>query len=149
MGTAAELLDNKGRELWSIDESATVYDAVALMSDKNVGALAVTGEVSLLAGIISERDYTRKIILMNRASKETRVSEIMTRQVVVAPEDTTLNQCMALMLQRKIRHLPIVSGARPVGMITLGDIMKTIIDEQSAAIHELEDFIFEERGGEG
>ncbi len=149
MSTAGELLDNKGRDVWSIDAGATVYDAVALMAEKNVGALTVTSAQSQLAGIISERDYTRKIILVNRASKDTAVSEIMTSEVVAAPEDTTLNQCMALMLEKKIRHLPVVKGNQPVGMITLGDIMKTIIDEQSATIDELENFIFEERGGEG
>lgn len=149
MTTARQLLDNKGRDVWSIDESATVYAAVALMSHKNVGALIVSGEATQIAGIISERDYTRKIILMNRASKETRVREIMTREVIVVPEETVLNQCMALMLQHQVRHLPVVKAGRAVGMITLGDIMKTIIDEQSATIHQLEDFIFEEQGGEG
>lgn len=149
MSTVKDLLDEKGRLIWSIDRDATVYDAVALMSDKNVGALVVTSDASPLAGIISERDYARKVILKDRASKTTRVSEIMTVDVIFAREDTLLDRCMALMTQKKIRHLPIMNNQGAVGMITLGDIMKTVIKEQSITIEELESFMYEDRGGEG
>ena len=149
MTTVRDLLDDKGRTIWSIDQGASVYDAVALMADKNIGALTVTSNESKLAGILSERDYTRKIILHSRASKETLVSEIMTPNVTFATEDTPIQKCMTLMTQQKIRHLPIVEGYVPVGMLTLGDIMKTVIDEQAVAIEELESFVFEEQGGEG
>ena len=149
MSTVKNLLDEKGRNVWSIDQDATVYDAVALMAEKNVGALVVTSSESSLAGILSERDYARKVILKDRASKTTKVSEIMTADVVFAKEDTLLDRCMAMMTQRKIRHLPIINNQGPVGMITLGDIMKTIIKEQSTTIEEMESVMYEDQGGEG
>ena len=149
MSTVSELLDQKGRNLWTISEDSSVFDAVALMSEKNVGALVVTSESSKLAGIISERDYARKVVLNDKSSKSTLVSEIMTVEVVFAKEDTFLDRCMNLMAQKKIRHLPIVDSKGPIGMITLGDIMKTIIEEQSMTIEELEAFMFADEGGEG
>jgi CBS domain-containing protein len=149
MGTASELLDQKGRNVWTVSADSSVYDAVAMMSEKNVGALVVTSDTSKLAGIISERDYARKVVLKDKASKSTLVSEIMTAEVVFAKEDTLLDRCMNLMSQKKIRHLPIVGSQGPVGMITIGDIMKTIIEEQSMTIEEMETFMFADEGGEG
>jgi CBS domain-containing protein len=149
MSTVQVILDEKGRNVWSIDQDATVYEAVELMAEKNVGALVVTSADSKLAGILSERDYARKVILNDRASKTTKVSEIMTAEVILAQEDTLLDRCMALMTQNGIRHLPIVNNNGPVGMITLGDIMKTIIKEQSSTIEELESVMYEDQGGEG
>ena len=149
MITVRELLDEKGRGLWSVGAEDSVYQALEIMAEKNIGALTVHSADSQLAGIISERDYTRKIILLDRASKSTLVSEIMTADVIVVPDDTPIEKCMALMIQKKIRHLPIISNGAPDGMITLGDIMKTIIKEQSLAIEELESFIHEDQGGEG
>ncbi|MBL6689381.1 MAG: CBS domain-containing protein [Pseudomonadales bacterium] len=149
MSTVQVILDEKGRNVWSIDQDATVYEAVELMAEKNVGALVVTSADSKLAGILSERDYARKVILIDRASKTTKVSEIMTAEVILAQEDTLLDRCMALMTQNGIRHLPIVNNNGPVGMITLGDIMKTIIKEQSSTIEELESVMYEDQGGEG
>ena len=149
MSTVKELLDDKGRNTWMINTDASVYDAVAMMAEKNVGALTVESSEKPLAGIISERDYARKIILKDRASKDTKVSEIMTANVITAQETTSLDKCMAVMIQNKIRHLPIVEDGRPVGIITLGDLMKTIIREQSEAIEELESYVFEDEGGEG
>ena len=148
MSTVKELLDEKGRDVWKISHEASVYDAVAMMADKNVGALTVTSDASALAGIISERDYARKIILMDRSSKSTAVADIMTAEVISANESTSLDKCMAVMIQNKIRHLPITDGGGPVGIITLGDIMKTIIRQQSEAIEELESYVFEDQGGE-
>jgi len=149
MGTASELLDQKGRNVWTVSANSSVYDAVAMMSEKNVGALVVTSDTSKLAGIISERDYARKVVLKDKASKSTLVSEIMTAEVVFAKEDTLLDRCMNLMSQKKIRHLPIVGSQGPIGMITIGDIMKTIIEEQSMTIEEMEAFMFADEGGEG
>ena len=149
MSTVSELLDNKGRNVWTISEDSSVYDAVVLMSEKNVGALIVTNDSSKLAGIISERDYARKVVLDDKSSRSTLVSEIMTVEVVFAKEDTFLDRCMNLMAQKKVRHLPIVSNQGPVGMITVGDIMRTIIKEQSMTIEELETFMFADEGGEG
>jgi CBS domain-containing protein len=149
MSTVSELLDHKGRNVWTISADSSVYDAVVLMSDKNIGALVVTSDSSKLAGIISERDYARSVVLNDKSSKSILVSEIMTSEVVFAKEDTLLDRCMNLMAQKKIRHLPIVSKQGPVGMITIGDIMETIIKEQSMTIEELEAFMFLDEGGEG
>ncbi len=148
MSIVSELLDHKGRNVWTISADSSVYDAVVLMSEKNIGALIVTNDGSMLAGIISERDYARSVI-NDKSSKSTLVSEIMTEEVVFAKEDTLLDRCMSLMAQKKIRHLPIVDRQGPVGMITIGDIMKTIIEEQSMTIEELETFMFVDEGGEG
>lgn len=149
MSTAGELLNEKGKGVFSIDADATVYDAVALMAEKNVGALTVSSSDEAMVGILSERDYARKIILKDRSSKETKVREIMTADVIVGHSDTLLDLCMALMIQNKFRHLPIVDHGTPVGVITLGDIMRTIIREQEEAIEQLESLIIEDAGGEG
>jgi signal-transduction protein with cAMP-binding, CBS, and nucleotidyltransferase domain len=149
MSNVKELLETKGRDIWSIDATESVYNAVAMMADRNVGALVVTNSVSPMVGIISERDYTRGIILANKASQDTLVSEIMSSDVIFATESTLLEKCMTLMLQKKIRHLPIVDNNEAIAMITLGDILKTIIKQQSLTIEELENFIYEDQGGEG
>ena len=149
MSTVGELLDQKGRNVWTISANRSVYAAVELMSEKNIGALVVASDSSKLAGIISERDYARSVVLNGKSSKSTLVSEIMTAEVVFAKESTLLGRCMSLMTQKKIRHLPIVGRQGPVGMISISDIMKTIIEEQSMTIEELETFMFVEKGGEG
>ena len=105
MSIVSELLDHKGRNVWTISADSSVYDAVVLMSEKNIGALIVTSDSSMLAGIISERDYARNIVIKDKSSKSTLVSEIMTEEVVFAKEDTLLDRCMSLMAQKKIRHL--------------------------------------------
>lgn len=148
MSTVGKLLDQKGRNVWTISANRSVYAAVELMSEKNIGALVVTSDSSKLAGIISERDYARSVVLNGKSSKSTLVSEIMTAEVVFAKENTLLDRCMSLMTQKKIRHLPIVGRQGPVGMISISDIMKTIIEEQSMTIEELETFMFVEKGGE-
>ena len=102
----------------------------------------------MVAGIVSERDYARKLLLEDRDARSTNVSEIMTTEVITAHEGMSLDGCMALMLRNQIRHLPIVDGEQPVGVLTLGDIMKTTIREQSAAIEELESYVFDDQGGE-
>ncbi len=146
--TAGELLEMKGRDVWTIQDESSVYEAVATMSEKNVGALVVQSAGVMLAGIVSERDYARKLLLEDRDARSTNVSEIMTTEVITAHEGMSLDGCMALMLRNQIRHLPIVDGEQPVGVLTLGDIMKTTIREQSAAIEELESYVFDDQGGE-
>ena len=146
--TAGELLEMKGRDVWTIQDESSVYEAVATMSEKNVGALVVQSPGVMVAGIVSERDYARKLLLEDRDARSTNVSEIMTAEVITAHEGMSLDGCMALMLRNQIRHLPIVDGEQPVGVLTLGDIMKTTIREQSAAIEELESYVFDDQGGE-
>lgn len=147
--TARDLLEVKGRNVWSIEQSRSAYDAIQMMEEKNVGALIVSSDESLLAGIVSERDCARKVMLENRSATDTTIGDIMTRDVVAAKEDTPTNTCMSLMSGRNIRHLPIMDNNTPTGIITVGDLMKFIIKEQSMTIEELESFIFVESGGEG
>lgn len=149
MNTVAEVLEMKGRDVWSIEASRSAYEAIEMMVDKNVGALVVSSEDSKLAGIVSERDCARKVMLANRPATEIQVVDIMTRDVVVAREDTSTDTCMSLMSGHKIRHLPVMKGGTPVGIITVGDLMKFIIKTQAMTIEELESFVFVETGGEG
>ena len=149
MNTVKEMLEVKGRVIWSIEASQSVYQAKEMMAEKEVGALPVLDDDGHLAGIISERDYARKLILKNMSSRETKVAEIMTTDVIVVGEAATIDKCMALMIQKKIRHLPVLDGETPVGIITVGDLLKLIIKEQSLTIEELEGFLLEETGGEG
>ncbi len=148
MNTVKEMLEIKGREVWSIEASQSVYQAIEMMEEMGVGALTVLDDARL-AGIVSERDFARKVILKNKSSKETSVADIMTRDVVTVGEETTIDRCMSLMSQKKIRHLPVMDGETPVGMITVGDLLKVTIKEQSTTIEELESYIMDETGGEG
>ena len=140
MKTVNEVLKNKGREIWTISPLATVFQALELMAQKDVGALPVV-ENGKLAGIFSERDYARKVILKGKASKDTTVSELMTQTVFYVSPENTLEDCMALMTSKQIRHLPVLDRDRLVGMITLGDVVKRIISEQEFTIHELEKYV--------
>lgn len=135
-----ELLNQKGRDIYSVEPGETVYNAIAKMAELNIGALLVM-ENNKLAGIISERDYRNKVILKGRTSKETKVSEIMTKQVIrVAPSDS-INLCMQLMTEKKIRHLPVVDGEDVTGVISIGDVVKTVIAKQKGEISTLRDYI--------
>ncbi len=147
--TVKEMLEVKGRDVWSIEASRTVYQAIEKMAEKEVGALTVIDAEARLAGIVSERDYARKVILKNKSSRKMLVAEVMTTEVVFVEEETTVEHCMSLMDQKKIRHLPVMDGETLVGMITVGDLLKFTIKKQSVAIEELEGFIMEENGGEG
>lgn len=135
-----EILEAKGSEVFSIHPKATVYDAIAEMADKGVGALLVM-EDGRLVGIISERDYTRKVILKGRSSREALVEEIMTRDVVTASPDITVAEGMRLMTDHRIRHLPLVSGGKVTGVVSIGDLVKAIISEQEATIAHLTNYI--------
>ena len=149
MNTVKTMLDIKGHEVFSIGPDATVYQAVEMMAAREVGALIVVTEENGLAGIISERDYARKVILKNKASRETKVREIMTKDVIYVEESTIVDTCVSLMSQKKIRHLPVIKGDNPIGMITVDDVLKFTIKDQKIVIAELESYIMEEAGGEG
>jgi CBS domain-containing protein len=139
-GTVSGILAQKGATIWSIAPSAMVFDAIALMADKNVGALPVL-ENDKLIGIISERDYTRKVILKGKSSKDTRVEEIMTEQLVTAKPSDTIVDCMRVMTEKRVRHLPVVEGGKMIGVLSIGDVVKWVISAQAATIDNLEQYI--------
>jgi len=145
MITVGDLLKTKGGENWSVSPQASVYEALEIMADKNVGALLVIEEKRLV-GIFSERDYARKVILKGKASKDTPVSELMTKAVLYATPKNTLEECMALMSSKHIRHLPVLDNDRIAGIITLGDVVKRIISDQKLTISELENYLTESYG---
>ena len=141
MTTAADILrSKKDQSVYTIAPTASVYDALVKMSEKRVGALLVMedGEV---VGIITERDYARKIALMSRLSRETDVSEIMTSAVMYVSPSQTSEECMALMTENRLRHLPVMDGDRLLGMVSIGDLVKGIISEQKFIIEQLEHYI--------
>lgn len=126
----------------TIDADASVFEAVKIMAQYQIGALIVTqGSEKKIAGIITERDYARKIVLMDRSSKSTRISEIMTTQVLHVRMSDTAEACMALMTRHRMRHLPVIDDGKLVGMISIGDLVKTIISEQQFTIQQLEHYI--------
>ena len=140
MTTVAQLLDSKGRDVWSIHPQGSVYEAIEVMADKGVGALLVMKNDQLV-GIISERDYARKVILKGKSSKKTSVSDIMTKDVLFAQPQQGVEECMALMTDKRIRHLPVIENKQVIGMISLGDLVKTIIADQQFTIQQLEQYI--------
>jgi len=145
MKTAADLLKSKPHQtVYTVAPTASVFEAVRQMAEKNVGALLVM-EGDQVVGIISERDYARKIDLMSRTSKETLVREIMTAAVMYVRPDHTTEDCMALMTENRLRHLPIMEGGKLLGLISIGDLVKDIISEQKFIIEQLEHYISGER----
>jgi CBS domain-containing protein len=140
MITVRHLLDGKGRALFSIEPEDPVLEAVRMMAERHVGALLVMRGTEL-AGILSERDYARKVVLLGRSSAETPVWQIMTSPVITVSPDNSIQDCMRLMTERRIRHLPVVDGGRVVGMISIGDLVKAVIEEQQQTIAQLETYI--------
>jgi CBS domain-containing protein len=138
--TVEMLLTNKGREVWSIAPGATVFEAIEMMNERHVGALPVV-EGGKLVGILSERDYARKVILKGRSSRECKVEEIMTRDVICVDAVRKIEECMAVMTQKKIRHLPVMEDGKMVGIVSIGDLVKAIIEEQQFLIEQLENYI--------
>lgn len=140
MDTIGQLLDRKGHEIWSIGPDASVYEGVEMMADKGAGALLVL-EGKRLVGIISERDYARKVVLKDRSSRETRIAEIMTTQLVHGTPDQSVQEGLSVMTEKRIRHLPIMNGEELVGVVSIGDLVKEIIAEQQQMIAQLEQYI--------
>jgi CBS domain-containing protein len=140
MKTVKQILDTKGTQVWSITPEKTVFDALKLMGEKEVGALTVV-ENERLVGIISERDYARKVILKGRTSRDTQVHEIMSARVISAELDWTVEECMRVMTEKRIRHLPVLEDDRLIGIISIGDLVKSIIAEQQFMIEQLESYI--------
>ena len=140
MATVKQILDTKGYAVWSIHPQESVLAAIQQMAEKEVGALVVL-EGDALVGIISERDYARKVILKGRAAHETAVWEIMTPDVICVRLDQSIEECMTIVTERRIRHLPVLDSGRLVGIISIGDLVKTIIAEQQFIIEQLEHYI--------
>ena len=138
--TVARLLASKGNDTWSISPHATVYEAIARMAEKGIGALLVL-DGEQLVGIVSERDYARKVILQDRSSRDTLVSTIMTKDVVSVRPDQSIEGCMALMTEKHIRHLPVVQDGKVVGILSIGDLVKFIIADHELLIQQLEGYI--------
>lgn len=139
-GTIDSILARKGGEIFSILPDATVFEAIEMMDQKNVGALAVM-ENNRLVGMISERDYTRKVFLRGKRSRETKVTEIMSTNVTTARPQEGVDECLRVMTEKHIRHLPVLDGENMVGIISIGDLVKWVIATQSAAIEHLENYI--------
>ena len=140
MSKISEILKGRSGDVWSVESDQSVLDAIKLMAQRGIGAVLVIDE-GRLAGILSERDYARKVILENRSSRDTHVHEIMTRDVVTITPESNVAECMALMTENDFRHLPVLDGERVVGMISIGDLVKTIIKEQQYTIDQLEHYI--------
>jgi len=140
-GQINQILHHKGGQVWSVSPEAKVFDAISLMAEKNIGALLVTAANGKLIGILSERDYTRKVVLKGRSSKDTAVKEILSDHVVSVSPDHSVEDCMRLMTQNRIRHLPVLKGDTLMGVVSIGDLVNWIISEQQSAIHQLETYI--------
>ncbi|GAB4415332.1 MAG: CBS domain-containing protein [Anaerolineae bacterium] len=140
MKTVRQLLQTKGTEVWSIGPEALVIEALKVMAEKGVGALVVL-DAGRVVGILSERDYARKVSLLGKSSKTTPVREIMTEKVVFVRPEQTVEDCMALMTSKRIRHLPVMDGDRLIGVISIGDVVKEVISHQEFLIGQLENYI--------
>lgn len=140
MTTVRQLLDQKGSKIWSIHPDATVFDAIAKMAEKDIGSLAVM-DGDELVGIITERHYARNVVLKGKASPATPVRDIMERHVVIARPEQSVDQCMALMTEKRVRHLPVFEGKKPIGIVSIGDLVKSIIGDQMFTIDQLKHYI--------
>ena len=140
MHTVKELLRQKGSQVWTIAPKATVYEALELMAAKNIGSLVVI-EQERVAGVFTERDYARKVVLEGRSSKSTTVGELMTTDVLYVSPDDTIESCMALMTDKHLRHLPVMESGKLAGVVSIGDIVKVVISEREFTIRELEHYI--------
>jgi len=134
------LLDQKGRKIWSIHPDATVFDAIAKMAEKDIGSLVVMDRDELV-GIITERHYSRNVVLKGKTSPTTPVRDIMERHVVVARLEQSVDQCMVLMSEKRVRHLPVFEGKKPIGIVSIGDLVKSIIGDQKFMFDQLEHYI--------
>lgn len=140
MKTVQSLLEKKGSQIWSIGPDASVFEAISLMAEKGIGAVLVMKD-GQLCGILSERDYARKVILAGKSSRQTPVRDIMTGSVLCARLEQTVEQCLALMTDKRIRHLPVADDGNVIGLVSIGDLVKEIIAEQQFIIEQLEHYI--------
>lgn len=136
----SDILSGKSGNVWTIGPDATVFDAISRMAEKNIGAMPVV-EAGAVIGLISERDYTRKVALQGRSSRETRVAEIMNQPVISVTPATTIDTCMQIITRQRVRHLPVIDDGRLVGMVSIGDLVNWIISAQSVAIEQMETYI--------
>jgi len=139
-GKIGALIEKKGSRVWSLAPTATIYDALAMMAEKGVGALLIVDEGQLL-GILSERDYARKVLLKGRSSRDTAVTEIMSSPVVSVSPSQTVEECMHIVTDKRIRHLPVIENGRIVGIVSIGDLVNWVITAQRETIHHLEAYI--------
>jgi CBS domain-containing protein len=144
MKTVGHILQGKGRGAWSVPPDVSVYDALSVMAEKEVGALLVL-EAGKLVGIISERDYARKVILKGKSSLDTLVKDIMTHKVVCVRPEQSIEECMALMTDKRIRHLPVLERGEVIGVVSIGDVVKAAIAEKDFMIKQLENYITGDR----
>jgi CBS domain-containing protein len=140
MYTVRHLLQEKGHQVWTISPQATVYEALELMAEKNCGAVVVV-EHDKVVGMFTERDYARKVILKGRTSKTTTVGELMTTEVLYVGPDHTIEECMALMTDKRLRHLPVLENGKLTGIVSIGDVVKAVITDREFTIRELERYI--------
>ncbi len=139
-GTIGEILHQKGTRVWCVSPDATVFEAIQMMADKNIGALLVT-EGAKLVGILTERDYTRKIALKGKSSKQTAVKEILSGEIIHVGPSHTVEECMRLMTTHRLRHLPVLEGHEILGIVSIGDLVNWIISAQNSTIHQLQTYI--------
>ena len=143
VGTVTNLLREKDSRIWSIRPDATVYEAIEMMAERNIGAVPVVAAGKLL-GILSERDYSRKIILKGKSSRQTSVKEIMSTKPVTVGPDETIAECMRLMTEERVRHLPVLEDDKLIGILSIGDVVKWVISAQTATIDQLTKYVFGE-----
>jgi CBS domain-containing protein len=141
MGKVRDILKSKGNAIFTVKPDITVYDALKLMVEKNIGAVLVCNEQGKFVGIFTERDYARKVVLKGKTSKETMIREIMTENPIVVKPDDSIDECMKIMSLRKFRHLPVMENDQLVGMISIGDVVRFVIEEQKYIIEDLEQYI--------
>ncbi len=139
--TVAQILASKGSEVWSVSPDTLRSKAMQVMEEKGAGALAVVNEKGNLMGMVSERDYARKVILEGRSSKENTTGDIMTNELYVVKPQTTVDECISLMTEKRVRHLPVLDKGKLVGLVSIGDVVKAIINEQSIDIKSLNEYI--------
>lgn len=145
--TVKQLLAKKGKTVWTVHPDTTVYEAIELMADKNIGSVLVVEKDGSLCGIMSERDYVRKIAIQGKSSRTTPVSDIMTNRVLVVSPNESINRCMSLMTDKHLRHLPVMDGDKIVGVISIGDVVKAVIDDQEFMLGQLETYITGPKSG--
>lgn len=140
--TVKELLEEKGSNVWTINQNETVYNGLLMLAKKDVGALLVIDDEGKLVGMFSERDYARKIVLFGKSSKDTRIEDMMTTEISVVKPENTIQNCLALMTKKKVRHLPVIAENKLVGIVSIGDAVNRVITDQEETIHNLEDYIY-------